>query len=104
MLPAIKKKLIYGENVRQVLDYVARGEVDAGVVYTTDVMVKAKDIRIVATAPEDSHSPIIYPAAVVKGSTKEPLAKAFVSLLISEQGRKVLEKYGFKMTKKISRL
>lgn len=104
MLPTIKKKLIYAEHVRQVLDYVARGEVDAGVVYSTDVTVKAKEIRIVATAPEDSHSPIIYPAAVVKGTTKEPLAKAFVSLLISEQGRKVLEKYGFKMTNKISRL
>ena len=100
MLPAIKSKLIYAEHVRQVLDYVARGEVDAGVVYTTDAMVKAKDIRIVATAPEDSHSPIIYPAAVVKSTNKEGLAKAFVSLLISGEGRMVLEKHGFKLTKK----
>jgi len=100
LFTAIKEKLIYAEHVRQVLDYVARGEVDAGVVYSTDVTVKAKEIKIVATAPEDSHSPIIYPAAVVKGTTKEPLAKAFVSLLISEQGRKVFEKHGFKMTKK----
>ncbi len=100
MLPAIKKNLIYAENVRQVLDYVARGEVDAGVVYSTDAMVKAKDIRIVAIAPEVSHRPVIYPAAVVKGTSKESLATAFVSLLISEEGRKVLEKHGFKMTKK----
>jgi len=100
MLHSIKEKLIYAEHVRQVLDYVARGEVDAGVVYSTDAMVKAKDIKIVATAPEDSHSPIIYPAAVVKGTSKEPLAKAFLSLLISEQGRKALEKRGFKLIKK----
>lgn len=103
LLTAIKEKLIYAENVRQVLDYVARGEVDAGVVYSTDAMVRAKDVKIVATAPEESHRPVIYPVAVVKGTDKEPLAKAFVSLLISEQGRKVLEKHGFKMTKKSSR-
>jgi molybdate transport system substrate-binding protein len=99
MLPAIKEKLVYAEHVRQVLDYVARGEVDAGVVYSTDAMVKAKDIRIVAIAPEDSHKPVIYPAAVVKGTSKEIPAKAFVSLLISEEGKKVLEKYGFKLIK-----
>jgi len=101
LLTAIKEKLIYAENVRQVLDYVARGEVDAGVVYTTDAMVKAKDIRIVATAPEESHKPVIYPAAVVKGTNKEILAKAFVSVLISEEGKKVLERYGFKLIKSV---
>jgi len=100
LLPAIKEKLIYAENVRQVLDYVARGEVDAGVVYSTDAMVRAKDIKIVATAPEDSHSPVIYPVAVIKDTNKQSLSKAFVSLLISEVGRKILERHGFKMTKK----
>jgi molybdate transport system substrate-binding protein len=99
MLPAIKKKLIYAENVRQVLDYVARGEVDAAVVYTTDAMVKAKDIRVVATAPEDSHKPVIYPAAVVKGTNKEIIAKTFISFLISGEVKKVLEKHGFKLIK-----
>jgi molybdate transport system substrate-binding protein len=99
VLPAIKKKLVYAEHVRQVLDYVVRGEVDAGVVYSTDAMVRAKDIRIVATAPEDSHEPVIYPAAVVKDTNKKILAKAFVSLLISEEGKKVLERYGFKLIK-----
>jgi molybdate transport system substrate-binding protein len=101
MLPAIKKKLVYAEHVRQVLDYVVRGEVDAGVVYLTDAIVKAKDIRIVATAPEDSHKPIIYPAAVVMGSNKKILAKAFISLLISEEGKKVLERHGFKLIKNV---
>jgi molybdate transport system substrate-binding protein len=100
LLPAIKKKLVYAEHVRQVLDYVGRGEVDAGVVYSTDVMVRAKDIRIVAIAPEDSHMPVIYPAAVVKGTSKEIPAKEFVSLLISNEGRKVFERHGFKLTKK----
>jgi len=100
LITAIKEKLIYAENVRQVLDYVARGEVDAGVVYSTDATVRAKDIKIVATAPEDSHRPVIYPVAVIKDTNKQSLSKAFVSLLISEEGRKILERHGFKMTKK----
>lgn len=104
MLPSIKKKLIYAEHVRQVLDYVARGEVDVGVVYSTDAMVRAKDIRIVTTAPEDSHSQVIYPAAVIRSTNNEALAKAFVSLVISEESRKVLESHGFKLPQKSSRL
>jgi molybdate transport system substrate-binding protein len=103
LLTAIKNKLIYAEHVRQVLDYVARGEVDAGVVYTTDAIVKTKDIRIAATAPEDSHRPVIYPAAVVSKTGKQGLAKAFVTFLASEESRKVLEGYGFRVPGKKSR-
>jgi molybdate transport system substrate-binding protein len=103
LLTAIKEKLIYAEHVRQVLDYVARGEVDAGVVYSTDAMVKAKDIRIVATAPDKSHSPVIYPAAVVSTTGKLSLAKAFVTFFASEESRRVLEQYGFKILGKNSR-
>jgi len=103
LLPSIKEKLIYAENVRQVLDYVARGEVDAGIVYSTDAMVRAKDIKIVATAPEESHRPVIYPAAVVLKTAKQSMAKAFVTLLASEEAGKVLEQYGFKVPVKSSR-
>jgi molybdate transport system substrate-binding protein len=97
MLSALKDKLIYAENVRQVLDYVARGEVDAGILYSTDAMLRAKEIRIAATAPGDSHEPIVYPAALVKGTRDEILAKAFISLLTSEEGRNVFERHGFKL-------
>jgi molybdate transport system substrate-binding protein len=103
LLPAIKEKLIYAENVRQVLDYVARGEVDAGIVYSTDAMVRAKDIKIVATAPDESHRPVIYPAAVVSKTGQQGLAKAFVTFLTSEEAGKVLEQYGFKVQVKNSR-
>jgi molybdate transport system substrate-binding protein len=103
LLPAIKEKLIYAENVRQVLDYVARGEVDAGIVYSTDAMIRAKDIKIVATAPDESHRPVIYPAAVVSKTGKQGLAKDFVTFLTSEEAGKVLEQYGFKVQLKNSR-
>ncbi|MDA8421837.1 MAG: molybdate ABC transporter substrate-binding protein [Nitrospiraceae bacterium] len=92
----IKDKLVFAENVRQVLDYVARGEVDAGVVYSTDAMVKQQKVSVVMAAQEASHKPVVYPIAVVKGSKNENAARAFISFVRSEEGRKILEKYGFK--------
>lgn len=92
----IRPKLIFAENVRQVLDYVARGEVDAGVVYSTDAMVKQREVKIIATAPEASHKPIIYPIAVVKGTKNEKAAKSFIAFITSGEGRKILSRYGFK--------
>ncbi|MBF0475472.1 MAG: molybdate ABC transporter substrate-binding protein [Deltaproteobacteria bacterium] len=92
----LKDKLILAENVRQVLDYVVRGEVDAGVVYATDAMIKRQEVKIAATAPETSHKPIIYPMAVVKGSKHEKAAKMFMSFVLSPDGKKFFEKYGFK--------
>ena len=79
----ITNKLILAENVRQVLDYVTKNEVDAGVVYATDAAVQANKIKIVATAPSGSHRPVVYPVAVVKGSKNEVLAKAFITMLNS---------------------
>jgi molybdate transport system substrate-binding protein len=96
MLSSIKDKLIYAENVRQVLDYVVRGEVDAGVVYATDAAAGSKEIRIIAAAPEASHKPVVYPIAAVKGTKSEADAKAFISLVLSQEGKKILQKYGFK--------
>jgi len=59
----IQKNLIMGEHVRQVLDYVARGEVDAGIVYATDARVRSKEVKVIAAAPEGSHTYIFYPAS-----------------------------------------
>jgi len=92
----IQNKLIFAENVRQVLDYVSRGEVDAGVVYSTDAMMQQRDIKIILTAPEASHKPIVYPIAVVKGSKNEKAAKSFITLVTSAEGQLILSKYGFK--------
>ena len=94
----VKDRLIFAENVRQVLDYVARGEVDAGMVYSTDALVRAKEVKVVAEAPEQSHRPVIYPIAVVKGSKKESLAREFITLVTSKEGEKVLERYGFRVS------
>jgi molybdate transport system substrate-binding protein len=96
LLPVIKDKLVYGENVRQVLDYVARGEVDAGIVYSTDAAIRSKEVKIAAVAPEKSHRPVVYPIAVIRGTKNEAAARAFVSFVLSPEGKRVLKKYGFR--------
>ncbi len=96
LLPTIKDKLVYGENVRQVLDYVARGEVDAGIVYSTDAAIRLKEVRIAAVAPAESHKPVVYPIAVIKGTENEAAARDFISVVLSPVGKRILKKYGFR--------
>ncbi len=95
---SVQPKLISAEDVRQVLDYVMRGEVDAGLVYLTDAKTAAARVRIIATAPEGSHSLILYPVAIIKDSQHKPAAEAFVNLLTSEEGQRILHNYGFVTT------
>jgi molybdate transport system substrate-binding protein len=88
-------RLILAEDVRQALDYVARGEVDAGIVYASDVLATGDRVRTVATAPADSHDPILYPIAVVRASSHQEAARAFIDAVMSDEGHRTMEKYGF---------
>lgn len=90
---SLKSKLVYGNNVRQVLSYVETGNVDAGIVYITDA--KSNAIRVGATAPSNLHSAIVYPVAVLKDSTNVATAKEFVQFLSSTQAQSVFKKYKF---------
>jgi molybdate transport system substrate-binding protein len=78
---AVRPKLVYAETVRQVLDYLVRAEVDAGLLYATDAALLPGAVRVAATAPEGSHSPVVYPVAVLSGSAEGGLARAFVEFL-----------------------
>ena len=98
LLPGIKSKLIYAEDVRQVLDYVVRGEVDAGIVYSSDVLSAGAKVKEVVRAPEASHDPILYPIAIVKDSKRTDAARKFIELVLSTEGQKILAKYGFLST------
>jgi molybdate transport system substrate-binding protein len=91
----LEPRLILAEDVRQALDYVARGEVDAGIVYASDVRATGSRVRTVATAPADSHDPILYPIAVVRSSGRQEAAKAFIDAVMGDDGQRILEKYGF---------
>lgn len=92
---ALRDKLVVAEDVRQVLDYVARGEVDAGLVYATDARAAGERVRVAAVAAEDTHDPILYPAAVVRDSGRKRAAREFVDFVAGEEGQSVLRRYGF---------
>lgn len=89
----ITPKFIYGDSVRQVLDYVSRGEVDAGVVFTTDAAVAKDKVKVVAVM--EKHKPILYPIAVVAATQKKDLAQKFLSFVTGKDGQEVLSQYGF---------
>jgi molybdate transport system substrate-binding protein len=91
----LKNKLLFGTNVRQVLSYVERGEVDCGIVYSTDAAASGEKVRILATAPAESHEPIIYPAAVVRQSKNSARARAFLDFLLSDEAQATLRSKGF---------
>jgi molybdate transport system substrate-binding protein len=90
----LKTKLVLAKDVRQVLTYVETRNANAGIVYATDAKI-SKKVAVVATAPADSHSPVVYPAAVVKNSKNPAGAKAFLEFLSGEKARTVFQKYGF---------
>jgi molybdate transport system substrate-binding protein len=91
----VRDKLVFAENVRQVLDYVTRGEVEVGFVYATDVTARGGRVREVFRPAEETYRPVIYPAAVVAASRHTELAGAFVQALVSGEGQAVLRRHGF---------
>jgi molybdate transport system substrate-binding protein len=91
----LQPKMVFSENVRQALDYVARGEVDAGFVYATDAASRTQGVKEAFRPPDDSYRPVIYPGAVVATSKQATLAQAFLDLLGSADGRAVLSRFGF---------
>jgi molybdate transport system substrate-binding protein len=90
----LKAKLVLAKDVRQVLTYVETGNADAGIVYATDAKI-SKKVTVVAIAPEDSHSPVVYPAALIKSSKNPAGAKVFLEFLSGEKARSAFQKYGF---------
>ena len=92
----IQDKVSFGTNVTEVLNQVAAASADAGIVYATDAASKADQVTVVAEAPEGSlEKKVIYPVAVVKATTHEDAAKAFVDFLQTPEAIAVFESYGF---------
>lgn len=89
----VKAREILGQNVRQVLSYVERGEVDAGFVFATDAALMKDRVRVVQTV--QTPTPVVYPIALVKRDGRAPQAADFLKYVISPEGQAVLARYGF---------
>jgi len=89
----VQPKVAPAESVRAALALVSRGETPFGIVYRTDALTDKK-VRIVGEFPDNTHPPIVYPAALIAGNIN-PAAMDFLSYLSSSTARAVFDKYGF---------
>lgn len=88
----IEVRIVGTEDVRTALAFVERGECALGIVYKTDAQL-SKKVKVVATFPAASHTPIEYPGALTKNAGTE--SKAFWLFLQSDQAKAVFTRYGF---------
>ena len=91
----VQAKLIKAQNVRQALDYVARGETEVGFVFATDELAEKDKIKVAMSVP--TPMPIHYPIAVSKTSKYSQEAQQFLNHVNSPAGKQVLRRHGFKI-------
>ena len=89
---AVANRIARAENVRVALLYVSRGEAPLGIVYRSDALVD-NGVRVVDTFPDDTHAPIVYPAALTRSA--QPAATAFMAYVVSQPAAQVFARYGF---------
>jgi molybdate transport system substrate-binding protein len=90
---ALEPKLAMGRDVRAALELVAMGECPLGIVYRSDAMSEPR-VRIVATFPASSHTPIVYPVTIVQGHDNAT-SRALLKALRSPRAQATFRQYGF---------
>ena len=91
---SVKARAVWAKDVTQVLTYVERGDVEAGIVYRSDAQ-GADKVRVVAEAPSGSHKPIVYPLAGIKATKHPDAAKKAIDYLTSTHAQEILQEHGF---------
>jgi len=90
---AVEPKAIYGASVRQSLDYVSRGEVDAGFVYATDAAIRKDKVKVVVTVPTETA--VLYPIAAIASGPQHEAGRRFIDYVMTPAAQAILAKYGF---------
>lgn len=91
---SVEKKIIYAKNVKQVLYYVESGEIDAGIVYSSDA-IHIKNSKKILDIDSKSHKNIVYPIAIIKESQNKKNAVDFLEFMKTEEIKKEIVKAGF---------
>lgn len=100
ILEILKSKLVFAKDVRQVLNYVETGNIDVGIVYQTDAIISDK-VKILDRAPDESHSPVLYPVAIMKSTNNKAESEKFIKFLTTGyKAGEIFEKYGFMFLEK----
>ena len=89
----LQAKLIMAESVRQVLDYLQRGEVDAGFVYATDANQAKEKVAVSAVIPMEK--PVLYPVAATASAKNKEAAGKFITFIAGSEGQAILATFGF---------
>lgn len=96
----VSAKASFGTNVTEVLNWVAEGSAQAGIVYATDAATQERNVTQVAEAPEGSLAePVLYPVAMVENTQHQEEAQLFLDFLQSDEAAQVFESYGFTMNR-----
>ncbi len=89
-----EQKLVFAESVRQVLTYVEKGSVDAGLVYTSDAA-NSRQAKVACQIPTVFTEPIIYPVSLIAGSRHVKLGRSFIDFLKTDAAARILRSKGF---------
>jgi len=90
----ISSHILYAKDVREVLTWVETGNADGGIVYLTEALLTDK-VDVVEIADPETHTPILYPAAVLKESKNQDLAHDFITFLQTEEASAIFDSYGY---------
>lgn len=97
LFETIQPKVSMGTNVTEVLNWVAEGSAEVGIVYATDAATMPDKVKVIATAPEGSlETKVIYPVGVLAEAPQKEAAELFIEFLQTPEAIAVFEAYGFK--------
>ncbi len=88
----LERKIVFGENIRQTLQYLQSGSVDAAIVALS--IADLPDIRY-TMVPEDFYPPLNQAAAVLRRARHPAEAKEFIAFVLGPAGQQVMQRFGF---------